>query len=134
MKLHINPKDGKPIYRQIMDQIKYLVVSERLHPGEELPTVRGLAQELIINPNTVARAYRELEQTGLLSTRQGSGTFVSLRGTPLSRAECERLISERVDALVAESKQLGYSLNETLDMVRRHYNALRAEPRESKND
>ncbi|HDP34972.1 MAG TPA: GntR family transcriptional regulator [Candidatus Hydrogenedentes bacterium] len=134
MNLHINPKDGKPIYRQIMDQIKYLIASGRLQPGQELPTVRGLAQELIINPNTVARAYRELEQVGVLATRQGSGTFVSTRGTPLSREYCERLIGDRVVALVAEARQLDFELNEVFALVREEYNKLLKEKKESAHD
>ena len=119
MKLHINPKEGKPIYRQIIDQVKYLIASGRLRPGEELPTVRGLAQDLIINPNTVARAYREMEQAGILVTRQGAGTYVSSQGTPLSREECRRILMERARALAAESWHLGYSLEDTIALLRR---------------
>ncbi len=119
MKLHINPKEGKPIYRQIMDQMKYLIASGRLSPGDELPTVRGLAQDLLINPNTVARAYRELEQAGILTTKQGAGTYVSTQGTPLSREACGRLLLERARALAAEAWHLGYTLEDTLTLVRR---------------
>lgn len=119
MKLHINPKEGKPIYRQIMDQVKYLIASGRLRPGDELPTVRGLAQDLLINPNTVARAYRELEQAGILVTRQGAGTYVSTQGTPLSREACGRLLLERARAFAAEAWHLGYSLEDTIALLRR---------------
>ncbi len=132
MKLHINPKDGKPIYRQIIEQVKYLIAAGRLQPGQELPTVRGLAQELLINPNTVARAYRELEQAGILLTRQGSGTFVSTQGTPLSHEECLRILTERAHALVTESYHLGFSVDETLDLVRDAYTNLSSAER--KND
>ena len=118
MKLHINPKEGKPIYRQIMDQVKYLIASGRLSPGDELPTVRGLAQDLLINPNTVARAYRELEQAGILVTRQGAGTYVSTQGTPLSREACGRLLLERARAFAAEAWHLGYSLEDTIALLR----------------
>ena len=124
MNMKINPKDGKPVYRQIMDQLRLMIASGRLKPGEELPTVRGLAQILIINPNTVARAYRELEQVGVLSTRQGSGTFVATRGTPLSRETCDKLIGERIDALLGEAQQLGYTVKDITDLVRDRYKEL----------
>ena len=127
MNMKINPKDGKPVYRQIMDQLRLMIAAGRLKPGEELPTVRGLAQTLIINPNTVARAYRELEQVGVLYTRQGSGTFVATHGTPLSRETCDRLIGERIDALLGEAKQLGYSLKDITDLVKERYKEIKKE-------
>jgi GntR family transcriptional regulator len=124
MNMKINPKDGKPVYRQIMDQLRLMIASGRLKPGEELPTVRGLAQSLIINPNTVARAYRELEQVGVLYTRQGSGTFVATHGTPLSRETCDKLIAERIDALLGEAQQLGYTVKDITDIVKDRYREL----------
>jgi GntR family transcriptional regulator len=74
---NLNPKSGVPIYRQIMDQIRHGIASGRLCPGEQLPTVRALAVELAVNPNTVIKAYSLLEQQGVLTTEQGSGTFVA---------------------------------------------------------
>jgi GntR family transcriptional regulator len=73
----LDPKSGVPIYRQIQDQIRYGVGSGKLLPGEQLPTVRALAVELSVNPNTVIKAYTELERSGVLTTEQGSGTFVA---------------------------------------------------------
>jgi GntR family transcriptional regulator len=73
----LDPKSGVPIYRQIQDQIRYGIGSGKLLPGEQLPTVRALAVELSVNPNTVIKAYTELERTGVLTTEQGSGTFVA---------------------------------------------------------
>src|SRR2546421_12902636 len=73
----LNPKSGVPIYRQIQDQISYGVASGLLGSGEQLPTVRSLAVELSVNPNTVIKAYTELEREGILTTEQGSGTFVA---------------------------------------------------------
>ena len=73
MQLQISTRDGIPIYLQIVNQVKYLVAAERLAPGEALPSVRKLAEQLVINPNTVARAYRELESAGVLATRRGAG-------------------------------------------------------------
>ncbi len=107
MQIHISSNDGQPIYRQIVQQIKLLVAAGRLAPGDELPAIRKLAEELVINPNTVARAYRELESSGLIESRQGSGTRVTANGSPLSQREKTRLLTDRVDALLAEAKQLG---------------------------
>src|SRR5262249_36204508 len=73
----LNPNSGVPIYRQIQDQIRYGIASGRLQPGEQLPTVRALAVDLSVNPNTVIKAYTELERQGVLTTEQGSGTFVA---------------------------------------------------------
>jgi GntR family transcriptional regulator len=73
----LNPKSGVPVYRQIEDLIRYGIASGLLHAGEQLPTVRALAVELSVNPNTVIRAYTELEREGVLTTEQGSGTFVA---------------------------------------------------------
>ena len=73
----LNPKSGVPIYRQIQDQIRFGITSGRLRAGEQLPTVRALAVDLAVNPNTVIKAYTELERQGVLTTEQGSGTFVA---------------------------------------------------------
>ena len=81
--LHIASGDGTPIYLQIANQVRYLVASGRLAPGEELPPIRVLAQQLLINPNTVARAYRELEVEGVVNKRRTAGTFVSQKGSSL---------------------------------------------------
>jgi GntR family transcriptional regulator len=68
MNIHISPADGVPIYLQVVNQVKYLVASGRLAPGEELPPIRVLAERLVVNPNTVARAYRELEAVGIVES------------------------------------------------------------------
>jgi GntR family transcriptional regulator len=126
MRLHVSTEDGRPIYRQIMDQIKHLAASGRLRSGDELPPIRVLAEQLLINPNTVARAYRELEAAGLLSSRQGSGTFVSAEGSPLARKERHRILEERVDALLAEARQLDIALTEVEEMIRRRAERLQS--------
>ena len=77
----LDPKSGVPIYRQIQDQIRYGIGSGKLLPGEQLPTVRALAVQLSVNPNTVIKAYTELERSGVLTTEQGSGTFVAPQPT-----------------------------------------------------
>jgi GntR family transcriptional regulator len=118
MQIHISPNDGVPIYLQIVNQVKYLVASGRLQPGEELTPIRVLADQLVVNPNTVARAYRELEVAGVVTKRRTAGTFVSEAGSPLARRERLKILTERVDALLAEARQLGVDLEELLGLVR----------------
>jgi GntR family transcriptional regulator len=122
--VHIAPDDGVPIYLQIVNQVKYQVASGRLAPGEELPPIRVLAERLKINPNTVARAYRELEMAGVVEKRGTAGTYVSNAVSPLARRERVRILTERIDALVAEARQLGVSLEEVQELVRKRNQAL----------
>jgi GntR family transcriptional regulator len=117
--LHITSSDGVPIYLQIVNQVKYLVASARLAPGEELPPIRALAEQLLVNPNTVARAYRELEAAGVVTKRRTTGTYVSERGSPLDRRERLRILAERVDALLAEARQMGIRIDQVHELIRR---------------
>lgn len=125
MHIHISPADGAPIYRQIINQVKYQIAANRLQPGDEMPPIRVLAQDLLINPNTVARAYRELEGMGLLASRQGSGTVVSDGGSPLAHKERLRIINERIDALLAEAHQLGFDTERLNELIRERGEAQR---------
>jgi len=118
MQVHISQRDGVPFYLQIVNQIKYLVASGRLRCGDRLPPVRKLAEQLIINPNTVARAYRELETAGVVSTRRGAGVFVSDTGSPLAKREQNRILAERVDSLLAEAQQMDCGLEALIKLVR----------------
>jgi GntR family transcriptional regulator len=127
MHIRISPADGVPTYLQIVNQVKYLVAAGRLAPGEELPPIRTLADRLVINPNTVARAYRELEVAGVVVKRGTTGTFVSASASPLARRERVRILTERIDALLAEARQLGFSSDELFDLIRRRDHALPAE-------
>src|ERR1700755_2880323 len=104
MQIHISTADGVPIYQQIVNQIKYLVSSGRLTAGEELPPIRSLAEKLVIHPNTVARAYRELESAGIVEKRRTAGTYVSDQGSPLARRERLKILTERIDALLAAAR------------------------------
>lgn len=119
MQLHITPGDGAPIYRQIIDQVKNLVAAGRLQPGDEMPTIRALAQQLLINPNTVARAYRELEAQGVLLSRQGSGTVVADGGSPLARGERKRLLTKQIDKLLTESQHLGFDEETVIELIKK---------------
>jgi GntR family transcriptional regulator len=130
MQLHISPNDGVPIYLQIVNQVKYLVASGRLQPGEELPPIRVLAKKLTVNPNTVARAYRELETAGVVTTRRTAGTYVSDAGSPLARRERLRILAERADALLAEARQMNVALEELVELLRQRDGAMRAPPEE----
>jgi GntR family transcriptional regulator len=124
--LHISTNDGVPIYLQIVNQVKYLVASGRLAPGEEMPAIRVLAERLLINPNTVARAYRELEQAGVVTKRRTAGTYVADAGSPspLARRERIRMVTERIDALLAEARQLNVGIDEILQLVRQRDEAM----------
>ena len=118
MDIHISPHDGVPIYLQIVNQVKYLVAAGRLAAGEELPAIRVLAERLVVNPNTVARAYRELEVAGVVEKRRTAGTYVSAAGSPLARRERLKILTERIDALLAEARQLGIGTDEVIDLLR----------------
>ena len=125
MQIHITTSDGVPPYLQIVNQVKYLVASGRLAAGEELPPIRVLALRLRVNPNTVARAYRELETAGVVEKRSTTGTYVSYAGSPLARREKLRIVIERIDALLAEARQLGFDAHEIHDLVRQRDAAMK---------
>jgi GntR family transcriptional regulator len=129
MQLRISTSDGLPIYLQIVNQVKHLVASRRLAPGDEIPPIRTLANELLINPNTVARAYLELEREGLVFKRHGSGTFVSDGGSPLARKERLKILTERIDALLSDAEHLGVSLEDLIKLTRERHISL--EPQKS---
>ena len=118
MLLHITSGEGVPIYLQIVNQVKYLVASGRLSVGDELPPIRVLAEQLVVNPNTVARAYRELEISGVVEKRRTAGTYVSDAGSPLARGEQVRILSERLDALLSEGSQMGFSTDQVVELLR----------------
>jgi len=128
MRIHISSSDGVPIYLQIVNQVKYLVASGRLVPGEELPPIRVLAEQLLVNPNTVARAYRELETAGVVLKRRTAGTYVSDAGSPLDRREKRKILTGRVDVLLAEARQMDVPLNEVLDLIRQRDEQMQAQP------
>jgi DNA-binding transcriptional regulator YhcF (GntR family) len=130
MQIHLSHDDGVPIYLQIVNQVKHLIASGRLAPGEELPPIRVLAERLVVNPNTVARAYRELELAGVVTKRRTTGTYVSEAGLPLDREERLQLLTPRADALLAEAQQLDVETEEVVDLIRRRDAALRARSRE----
>ena len=112
-------KSGVPFHRQIVDQIRYGIASDRLMPGEQLPTVREMAVNLQINPNTVRKAYSELEILGILDTQQGTGTFVSDQQVEIGEAEKQRMLGQICDELVARGHQYGFTLKEIVTHLNR---------------
>ncbi len=119
MDITISVADGVPIYKQIINQIKYLAASGGLTPGEELPPIRTLALQLKVTPNTIVRAYDELEAAGVIHKRRGSGSFVSdVQLSRLADVERQRLIEQRIDALLAEAHQLNFTADDVLRVIR----------------
>lgn len=125
MYLSIEHNSGVPVSAQVIDQVKYLVVSGALPPGERIPSVRALAQELKLNPTTVARIYRQLEAEGIIYTQRGSGTFIANAATGLTLAEKRRQVSRRVRELVVEAGRIGLDFQELLKLVEREISKIR---------
>ena len=120
MFITVDPSNDVPIFRQIVQQIKTAVAMGRLQPEEPLPSVRQLAVELAVNPNTVARAYLDLEIEGVIYKRQGAGTFVSGQGVRVSREEQRRVLGELFERALVEGVNLGMDereLRETFERV-----------------
>ncbi len=124
MRLFISPTDGIPIYMQIVQQIRRLVASGELEAGEELPSIRSLADTLVINPNTVARAYRDLETAGVVTSSRGLGTFVAATDQSTAHSERRSLLSRKLSDLLVESNQMGIPFKEVQEMLIESYEAF----------
>ena len=107
-------KSGVPVYRQLIDQVLVAVASGGLSAGDQLPTVRQLAVDLSINPNTVVRAYKELEIRGMLTTQQGTGTFITSKRVKQDEVQRQRRLTQVVDEFVARVAADGYTVEEIL--------------------
>src|SRR6202041_3075219 len=114
----IDLHSGVPVYRQLIDQVRSGVASGSLIAGDQLPTVRQLAVDLAINPNTVMRAYRELELGGLLETHQGTGTFISNKKLEKNSAERDRQLGQMAGEFAARAGAAGFSLEDLIDRLR----------------
>lgn len=123
MQIHISNVNGIAIYAQVVNQIKQLIASGRLAAGDELPPIRVLASELLINPNTVARAYRELETAGLVEKRRTAGTYVTDQVSPLARRERIKILTNQIDALLAEASHLNISLDDVQKLIEERHSA-----------
>lgn len=118
MRISIDGKSGVPFYRQIIEQVKFAIARDDLASGDRLPTVRQLAVDLSVNPNTVVRAYRELEIAGMLDTQQGSGTFVSGNRPDVDRLERQRMLDQILTDMLARASDYGFTLDEVLEGLR----------------
>jgi GntR family transcriptional regulator len=105
---------GVPVYRQIIDQVSAGIASGQLRPGSQLPTVRQLAVDLSVNPNTVVRAYRELEIREIIETQQGTGTFISQKKVKRDDAQRQRRLSQLAGETAARAGREGFTLSEVV--------------------
>ena len=113
----LDPVNGSPIYRQIIQQIEYAILSGRLRPGDRLPTIRSLAVDLKANPNTIAKAYGELEIRGVLATQVGSGTYISDKKPVIEDDSLNRKLREVLSRFVQEMRDLGVEKRELVRLV-----------------
>lgn len=129
--IEISLQDGVPIYRQIVNQIKYLIASGQLRGDQELPAIRALAEQLLVTPNTIVKAYGELEAGGLVYKRRGAGTYVADVRSPLARREQKKILTQRADALLAEAQQLNFRFDEVLELLQARQRVLEKARKES---
>ncbi|MCA9139606.1 MAG: GntR family transcriptional regulator [Planctomycetales bacterium] len=113
-----------PIYQQIVEQIRFRILSSQLKTGDELPTIRGLAESLKVNPNTIARAYRELEHEGLVEKRRTTGTFVAEVSGKITRARRKTMLTPEIDKLLVLAAHLGADAAELDELIQSRHQAL----------
>jgi GntR family transcriptional regulator len=118
MDFSIDPQSGVPLYRQIIERVKYGIVRGLLSPGDQLPTVRQLAADLSVNLNTVVRAYREMEIQGVLDTQQGSGTFVANHRPDIGELEMAQKLDQVITELLARAHGYGLTFEDVLEGLR----------------
>jgi GntR family transcriptional regulator len=118
VELNLDTGNGVPIYLQIVEQVKRSVAMGRLKPEDGLPSVRQLAMDLMINPNTVARAYLELEHDGVIYKRQGQGTFVSAQAVDASRRERQKVVGALLEKAIREATASGMTVGEIEELYR----------------
>ncbi len=123
MNLELDFRSGVPIYHQVVDRIKEMITDGRIHPGDQLPTVRALAAELRVNFNTVARAYRILDEAGVISTQQGRGTYILDMPPPETSAAIRRkALHALTDRYLADTLRLGFRVEELPAFLQEHIN------------
>ena len=115
-------KSGVPFYRQIIDQVKSAIATGAVGPGDRLPTMRQLAVDLSVNPNTVSRAYTELELTGLVETQMGSGTFVGQKKVEQDEVERRRILDEISQEFLSRASSHGFNLDDILENLKQRKN------------
>jgi GntR family transcriptional regulator len=124
MTFRIDTASRLPIYEQLAQQVRAALARGDLQPGERLPSVRQMSQELLVNPNTIARAYAELERAGLVISRQGLGVFIAEAPPELSQSVRDRKLAELLDQVLTEAVHLGYSADEVVRLVRERVRAF----------
>jgi GntR family transcriptional regulator len=124
MLLQINFKAGKPVYLQVVDQIKAAAASGTVQTGEPLPSIRPLAEELRVNRNTIAKAYTELENQGVIETIPGKGCFLKANNSPLKKEVRRKLLIEEIDEAIVMAHHLQVPRAEFLELVRERLEAL----------
>jgi GntR family transcriptional regulator len=117
IEIKLDGKSGVPFYRQIIDHVRAAVATGAVLPGDRLPTVRQLAVDLSINPNTVARAYTELELTGLVETQMGTGTFVGQQRVQRDEVERKRLLDQICQELLSRASSQGFTLEDVVEAL-----------------
>jgi GntR family transcriptional regulator len=128
MELRLDPSSAVPIYAQIVEQIRALVATRALRPGDRLPSVRELAAELRVNRNTAAKAYQALETDGVIESHAGQGCFIAAGGTRWSRAERYRRLDLSVDRTLVEAHHLEIPLEEVPEVVERRIRVFSRRP------
>ena len=137
MNLQLNYKSGKPVYLQIVDQVKAAAASGALRGGESLPSIRPLAEELRVNRNTIAKAYLELESQGVIETVPGKGCFLADNNSPFKKQVRLKLVTEEIDAAVVQAHHLQIGRDDFLRLAEQRYDFLaskRAEAERDKNE
>lgn len=133
MDIRLSTSDGVPVYRQIVNQVKYLVASGRLQAGQELPAIRTLAEKLLINPNTVIHAYTELEKAGILVRKHGSGTYISDTVSKLADQTPAAALTPKIDSLLADAMHLNLDLNDLLRILLERHAVLKRSAKEQQS-
>jgi GntR family transcriptional regulator len=122
IRIELDLKSGVPFYRQIIDQVRSAIAAGALDPGDKLPTVRQLAVDLSINPNTVSRAYTELELTGLVETQMGSGTFIGHKKVEQGDLERRRMLDQICQELLSRASSYGFTLDDIVENLSQRKN------------
>ena len=123
--LQINPNSGVPVYRQVMDQIKYYIASGMLAPGEQLPSIRAMATSLAVNPTTIVKAYTELQHAGVIEIKQGKGAFVAESAGALSAKQLSKALQQLARQLAVEAAQMGASSQQVIQAVQEELKKVR---------
>jgi GntR family transcriptional regulator len=134
MLLQINYKSGKPVYLQVVDQIKAAAASGAMQAGEPLPSIRPLAEDLRVNRNTIAKAYTELENQGVIETIPGKGCFLKPNNSPLKKEVRRKLLTDEIDQVVVQAHHLQVPRDEFLDMVRERLDVIEKKKRANEQE